>query len=224
MAERAGQKIVVIGGGVAGLAAAYRLHELTASHQFPIEVILLEAGTRLGGALETIRHGDCILECGADSILSEKPQAIALAERLGLGDQIVRTQEQFRKTFVVRGGKLIAIPDGFSLMAPAYIWPILSSPLFSIAGKLRMGLEPFIPRRQSTDDESLASFVTRRLGREVLERVAQPLAAGIYTADPDKLSATATMPRFVEMERHYGSLVLGLRAAAKKRGAEARGT
>ena len=224
MAERAGQKIVVIGGGVAGLAAAYRLHELTASHQFPIEVILLEAGTRLGGALETIRHGDCILECGADSILSEKPQAIALAERLGLGDQIVRTQEQFRKTFVVRGGKLIAIPNGFSLMAPAYIWPILSSPLFSIAGKLRMGLEPFIPRRQSTDDESLASFVTRRLGREVLERVAQPLAAGIYTADPDKLSATATMPRFVEMERHYGSLVLGLRAAAKKRGAEARGT
>jgi oxygen-dependent protoporphyrinogen oxidase len=124
----------------------------------------------------------------------------------------------------VHGGELIAIPDGFSLMAPAYVWPIIRSPLFSLGGKLRMGLEPFIPRRQSSDDESLAAFVTRRLGREVLDRVAQPLAAGIYTADPDKLSAIATMPRFVEMERHYGSLVLGLRAAAKKRGAEARGT
>ena len=218
------RKIVVIGGGITGLAAAYRVRELAAAHEFPIEVVLLEAGKRIGGALATMRHEDCILECGADSFLAEKPAAIALAERLGLGDQIVRTQEQYRKTFVVRSGRLIAIPEGFSLMAPTYFGPILRSPLFSVAGKLRMMIEPFIRRRRSRADESLAAFVTRRLGREVLERVAQPLAAGIYTADPDQLSAAATMPRFVAMEDRYGSLVRGLRAAAATRGAEARTT
>ena len=214
----------MIGGGITGLAAAYRLRELAAAHEFPLEITLLEAGNRLGGALETIRHEDCILETGADSFLSDKPAAINLAERLGLASSIVRTQEQFRKTYVVRDGRLIAIPEGFSLMAPAHLGPVFRSPLFSRAGKLRIMLEPLIPRRRSTADESLAAFVTRRLGREVLERVAQPLAAGIYTADPDQLSAATTMPRFVAMERTHGSLIRGLRAAAKSRGAESRGT
>jgi oxygen-dependent protoporphyrinogen oxidase len=218
------RRIAIIGGGVTGLAAAYRLRELAAAHEFPLEVLLLEAGDRLGGALETIRHDECILECGADAMLSEKPAAIALAERIGLNDELVRTQEQFRQTLVVRGGRLTAIPEGFSLIAPSAFGPILRSPLFSLTGKLRMMAEPLIPRRRSVADESLAEFVTRRLGREVLERIAQPLAAGIYAADPDRLSAAATMPRFVEMERRYGSLIRGLRAAARTRGAEARGT
>jgi oxygen-dependent protoporphyrinogen oxidase len=218
------RKIAVIGGGITGLAAAYRLREIAATHEFPLEVTLLEASNRLGGALETIRHEDCILETGADSFLSEKPAALNLAGRLGLANAIVRTQEQFRKTYVVRDGRLVAIPEGFSLMAPTYLGPVIRSPLFSLAGKLRIMLEPLIPRRRSTDDESLAAFVTRRLGREVLERVAQPLAAGIYTADPDQLSAATTMPRFVAMERTHGSLIRGLRAAAKNRSAESRGT
>jgi oxygen-dependent protoporphyrinogen oxidase len=217
-------KIAVIGGGITGLAAAYHLRELAAAHEFPLEVTLLETGNRLGGALETIRHEDCILETGADSFLAEKPAAIDLAERLGLASSLVRTQERFRKTFVVRDGKLVAIPEGFSLIAPTYLGPVFRSPLFSLVGKLRIMLEPVVPRRRSTADESLAAFVTRRLGREVLERVAQPLAAGIYTADPDQLSAAATMPRFVAMEHTHGSLIRGLRAAAKNRGAESRGT
>lgn len=219
------QRVAIIGGGITGLAAAYRLRELAAALEYPVEVTLLEAGRRLGGPLETIRHQNLIVETGADSILSEKPWALALARRLGLEPTVIPTQEQFRKTLVVRRGRLVAIPEGFSLMAPTWFGPILRSPLFSPLGKLRMLLEPLIPRRRSTADESLARLVTRRLGREVLDRVAQPLAAGIYTADPAQLSAAATMPRFVEMERRHGSLVRGLRAAARGRDATAiRGT
>ncbi|MGH7880513.1 MAG: protoporphyrinogen oxidase, partial [Candidatus Binataceae bacterium] len=180
------------------------------------------ASDRVGGALETVHSDGFVIETGADSFLSEKPWALNLAERLGLASTIVRTQEQFRRTLVVRNGRLVEIPAGFSLMAPTYLVPILRSPLFSLRGKLRMLLEPFIPRRRSTTDESLGALVTRRLGREVLERVAQPLAAGIYTADPARLSAAATMPRFVEMERQYGSLVMGLRAASRGRESESR--
>jgi protoporphyrinogen/coproporphyrinogen III oxidase len=206
-------RVVVLGGGISGLAAAYRLRELAAAHERPLETILLEASARVGGALETIRSGGYIIETGADSILSEKPAALRLAKRLGLEADIIATQERFRRTYVVHDGKLMAIPDGFSLMAPTLIRPVLHSRLFSLLGKVRILAEPLIPRRRRRDDESLAAFVRRRLGREVLERVAQPLAGGIYTADPAMLSMAATMPRFVEMERRYGSLIRGLRAA-----------
>jgi protoporphyrinogen/coproporphyrinogen III oxidase len=208
-------RVAVLGGGVSGLAAAYRLCELASAHEMPLETTLLESSTRVGGALETIRTSDYIIETGADSILMEKPWALKLAKRLGLEGATIGTQERFRRTYVVHDGKLVPIPDGFSLIAPALLRPVLRSKLFSRWGKLRILAEPLIPRRRRCDDESLARFVRRRMGREVLERVAQPLAGGIYTADPAKLSVTATMPRFVEMERRYGSLIRGLRAAAR---------
>ena len=211
--------MAVIGGGIAGLAAAYRLRELAAAREFPLEVELLERGARCGGALETIRRDGFVIETGADSFLSEKPAAADLARRLGLGAELIPTREIYRKTFVVRAGRLVEIPAGFSLLAPAHLGPVFRSPLFSPLGKLRIALEPFIAARTGDGDESLASFVTRRLGREVLERVAQPLAGGIYTADPTRLSMTATMPRFVEMERRYGSVVKGMRAAENARAA-----
>jgi oxygen-dependent protoporphyrinogen oxidase len=217
-------RVAVIGGGIAGLAAAHHLRELAVERERPLEVALFEAGERLGGALETIRRDGFVLETGADSFLSEKPAALRLAERLGLAREVIGTQEQFRKTFVVRGGRLVEIPEGFSMIAPSYFGPLLRSRLFSPRGKARILLEPLIPRRRAAGDESLAAFVTRRLGRETLERVAQPLAGGIYTADPAQLSVTATMPRFVEMERRYGSVIRGLRAVARNRGGEARGT
>jgi protoporphyrinogen/coproporphyrinogen III oxidase len=217
-------RIAVIGGGITGLAAACRLRHLAAAREYPLEVTVFEAGRRLGGALETVRHDGLIAEAGADSFLSEKPWALALARQLGLEPTIIRTQEQFRKTLVVRAGRLVEIPEGFTLLAPTWFGPILRSPLFSPRGKLRILLEPWVPRRRQTKDESIASFVTRRLGREVLDRVAQPLAAGIYTGDPAQLSAAATMPRFVAMERQYGSLIRGLRHAARDRRAPARGT
>jgi protoporphyrinogen/coproporphyrinogen III oxidase len=208
-------RVVVLGGGITGLAAAYRLHELATAHEKPLETMVLESSARVGGALETIRSGGYIIETGADSMLSEKPAALRLVKRLGLEANIIGTQERFRRTYVVHNGKLIPIPDGFSLMAPALLRPVLRSKLFSPLGKLRILAEPLIPRRRRRGDESLAAFVKRRLGREVFERVAQPLAGGIYTADPAMLSVAATMPRFVEMERRYSSLIRGLKAASR---------
>jgi len=181
---------------------------------------LLERGARCGGALETIRRDGFVVETGADSFLSEKVAAAELARRLGLGAELIPTREIYRKTFVVRAGRLVEIPAGFSLLAPAHLGPVFRSPLFSPIGKLRIALEPYIAARTSGDDESLDSFVTRRLGREVLDRVAQALAGGIYTADPKRLSMAATMPRFVEMERRHGSVVKGMRAAEDARAAK----
>jgi protoporphyrinogen/coproporphyrinogen III oxidase len=218
------RRVAIIGGGISGLAAAFRLGELASSNGVAIEVALFERGMRVGGALDTVRSDGYVIETGADSFLSEKPAAAKLAERLGIADELIGTQEQFRKTLVVRGGRLIEIPQGFSLIGPTYLGPLLRSPLFSAGGKLRIMMEPLIRRRRSREDGSLGAFVRRRLGRETLTRVAQPLAGGIYTADPDQLSVGATMPRFVEMERRYGSVIRGLRAAARARNAEARGT
>jgi protoporphyrinogen/coproporphyrinogen III oxidase len=208
-------RVVVLGGGITGLAAAYRLQELAAAHEKPLETMVLESSARVGGALETIRSDGYVIETGADSILSEKPAALRLVKRLGLEAEVIGTQERFRRTYVVHNGRLMPIPDGFSLMAPALLRPVLRSKLFSPFGKLRIIAEPLVPRRRRRDDESLAAFVKRRLGREVLERVAQPLAGGIYTADPAMLSVAATMPRFVEMERRYSSLIRGLKVASR---------
>src|SRR5271169_4510837 len=193
------RRVAIIGGGISGLAAAFRLNELADAKQMPIETALFERRMRLGGALDTIRRDGFVIETGADSFLAEKPAAAKLAKRLGIAAQLIGTQEQFRKTLVVRGGRLIEIPEGFSLLAPTYLGPLLRSPLFSAASKLRIMIELLIPRRRTIADESLGAFVRRRLGRETLARVAQPLAGGIYTADPEMLSIGATMPRFVEM-------------------------
>lgn len=210
-------RIAVIGGGISGLAAAYRLRKIAATREIPLHVALYERGEALGGALRTVRRDGFVMEAGADSFLTEKPWARELAERIGLGGELIPTREEFRKTCVVRCGRLVEIPAGFSLLAPARLGPVFSSPLFTPWAKLRIAMEPLIPSRREATDESLASFVTRRLGREVLDRLAQPLASGIYTADPERLSMRATMPRFVEMERRHGSVIRGLRAAEHSR-------
>jgi oxygen-dependent protoporphyrinogen oxidase len=216
MADGGAPRIVILGGGISGLSAAFRLVELSAKHEVPIELAVLERGPRLGGALCTIREQGLIAEGGADSFLTEKPWALDLVRRLGLDGELIGTRAEFRRTYVVRNGALVEIPEGFSLLAPTRMLPMLRSPLLSPFGKLRMMVEPLIPRRRDHRDESLASFVTRRLGREVLERIAQPLAGGIYTADPAHLSLHATLPRFADMEARHGSVIRGLRAAARK--------
>jgi oxygen-dependent protoporphyrinogen oxidase len=221
---RGQRRVAIIGGGISGLTAAFRIRELAAAREFPVETALFEKGPSLGRALATVRRDGFVIETGADSFLSEKPWALGLAKRLGLESELTTTDERFRKTFVVRAGRLAEIPEGFTLLAPTRFLPVFTSPLFSIPGKLRMAFEPLIPARRDGGDESLASFVTRRLGREVLDRVAQPLAGGIYTADPESLSLMATMPRFIEMERRYGSLYKGLRAASRNRPVQAKGT
>jgi len=208
-------KLAVVGGGITGLAAAHRAVELARERSTELELTLIEARDRLGGTIATERVGGFLVESGPDSFLSEKPWALALCRRLGLEHRLIRTDDRFRKVFVWRAGRLHALPDGFQLLAPTKLGPFVRSGLFSWPGKLRMALDLVMPRG-TRDDESLGAFVRRRLGREALERVAQPLVAGIYTADPDDLSLTATMPRFSELERRERSIILGLWRANRR--------
>jgi oxygen-dependent protoporphyrinogen oxidase len=184
-------RAVVVGGGITGLAAAHRLVEASREGDRPVEVTLLEATARLGGTIQTEHRDGFLLEGGADAVISEKPWALALAERIGLGPRLCRTDDRFRRTYVVRAGRLQPLPEGFVLLAPTRLWSVATSPVFSWRGKLRMALELLLPARAAEGDESLGSFVRRRFGREVLERVAQPLVGGIYTADPERLSLAA---------------------------------
>ena len=209
--------IIVIGGGISGLAAAHRLTELSRTGSTAYRVTLLEASDRLGGVIATEHAGNLLLELGPDSYITDKPAALRLCERLGLADRLIAPQQGSLKLYTVHRGALEPLPEGFLLMAPTRVGSVLQSPLFSWSGKLRMALEPLIPRRSHDGDESLASFVRRRLGREVLERVAQPLIGGIYASDPEALSLAATMPRFREMERSHGSVIVGSRRAQKRR-------
>jgi oxygen-dependent protoporphyrinogen oxidase len=208
-------KLVVVGGGITGLAAAHRAVEVARERSTELALTLVEARDRLGGTIATEQAGEFLVEHGPDSFLSEKPWALALCRRLGVEHRLVRTDDRFRKVFVWRAGRLHALPDGFQLLAPTKLGPFVRSGLFSWPGKLRMALDLVMPRGTS-DDESLGAFVRRRLGREALERVAQPLVAGIYTADPDDLSLTATMPRFSELERRERSIILGLWRANRR--------
>jgi oxygen-dependent protoporphyrinogen oxidase len=212
---RPGLKLAVVGGGIAGLAAAHRAVELAQERGVALDLALIEARDRLGGTIASERVDGFLVEAGPDSFLSEKPWALALCRRLGIEDRLVRTDDRFRKVFVWHRGRLHPLPDGFQLLAPTALRPFATSSLFSLGGKLRMALDLVLPRG-GDDDESLGAFVRRRLGSEALERVAQPLVAGIYTADPDDLSLTATMPRFVELERRQRSVILGLRRALRQ--------
>jgi len=208
-------KLVVVGGGIAGLSAAHRAVELARERGSALDLTLIEARERLGGSIASERVDAFLVEAGPDSFLSEKPWALALCRRLGVEDRLVRTDDRFRKVFVWYRGRLHPLPDGFQLLAPTALRPFATSSLFSLPGKLRMALDLVLPRGGG-DDESLGAFVRRRLGAEALERVAQPLVAGIYTADPDDLSLTATMPRFLELERAHRSVILGLRRALRR--------
>lgn len=225
------KRIVVIGAGITGLAAAHRLVELARVREVPLEVLLLEASSRVGGIIKTeiqrTESDDFLLERGPDSFISEKPEAINLAERLGLTSQLIQTNKDHRRSFIVRDGRLRPVPEGFQLMAPSSLWPFITSDVFSWAGKVRMALDLVLPRKalKRSTDESLASFVTRRLGKEALERMAQPMVGGIYSADPEKLSLRATLPRFLEMESTDRSLILGLwRRARHQNGAQRQST
>jgi oxygen-dependent protoporphyrinogen oxidase len=198
--------VIIIGGGISGLAAAHRLSEQQ------VQVTLLEASPRLGGTIHTEQRDGFLLERGPDSFISEKPQAVELAKRLGLEARLIQTNEQFRRSFIVRDGRLRPVPEGFQLLAPSRLWPFITSDIFSVAGKARMAADLLLPRKRTngTNDESLASFVRRRLGVEALDRMAQPMVGGIYTADPETLSLRATLPRFLEMEREHRSLILAM--------------
>lgn len=201
-------ELVVVGGGITGLAAAHAA--LRYKGLDPSQVLLVEGSDRVGGHVRTLEKQGFLLECGPDCFLNEKPQALELVQELGLEQELISTSPQARQSFLVRGQKLLPVPSGLYLLAPARLGPFFGSSILSWPGKLRVAWEMFVPRRP-TEDESLASFVRRRLGREALERLAQPMVAGIYAADPEHLSLRATFPKFLEYEARYGSILRGLR-------------
>lgn len=207
--------LIVVGGGIGGLAAAW------AARRRGWRVALLEATPRLGGVIRTAVEDGCVLEHGPDSLLAIKPAALELIAELGLAERVVAIPEAARRSFIVHRGRLEPVPEGLYLLAPGRLAPFLASPLVSWPGKLRMLADLVLPRRRpDAPEESLAAFVRRRLGREALDALAQPLVAGIYTADPERLSLSATMPQFLAMEREHGSLI---RALAARRGEGAAG-
>ena len=215
------KRVVIIGGGITGLAAAHRILERCGESGKQVNLTLLEASSRIGGIVQTRERDGFLLECGPDSFISEKPATVELARRLGIKSHLIETNQNHRRSFVVSQGRLLPVPEGFHLLAPSQFWPFVRSGIFSWQGKARMALDLILPRRSLNgvadsdadreSDESLAQFVRRRLGREALDRMAQPMVGGIYTADPEQLSLRATMPRFLEMEREHRSLIRALR-------------
>jgi oxygen-dependent protoporphyrinogen oxidase len=203
-------RVIVIGGGITGLSAAYRLFELSSIQNQKIEIILLEKQNRIGGTIRTEHIDGFLIENGPDSFITTKPWALNLCRRIGLESELIETNTHNRNTFVVLQGKLQPIPEGFFVLAPTRLIPFLKSPLFSWKGKLRILMELFIPG-ETKDDETLASFTIRRFGREALERVVQPLIGSIYMANPENISLRATLPHLLEMERKHRSLIRAMR-------------
>jgi len=202
-----GIPVVVVGGGIAGLSAAHALQERG------LPYLLIEGSDRLGGVIRTERKQGFLLEGGPDSLLVQKPEGLALLRALGLEERLQPTNPRERKLYVLHRGRLHPLPEGMMLTVPTRVLPVLKSGLFSWPGKLRMGLDLVLPARHDAGDESIASFVRRRFGQETLERLAEPLLAGIHAGDPERLSLRATFPRLAALEERHGSVVRGLRAS-----------
>jgi oxygen-dependent protoporphyrinogen oxidase len=201
--------IAIIGGGISGLSAAWTLHQRGVPYR------LLEAGPSLGGVIRTEEKDGFILEGGPDSILAQKPEGIALCRELGLGDRLIPTNPELKAIYILHRRKLHPLPEGMMLAVPTRILPMVRSGLFSWPGKLRMGLDLIRPAGPQNGDESIATFLRRRFGQEAVERLGEPLLAGIHAGDPERLSILATFPRFRELEAKYGSLVRGMLSAPR---------
>ena len=203
-AGKNGKRVAVIGGGITGLSAAQRL----ISTDPTVQVVIFESTERFGGIIRTEHSDGFLTELGPDSFITNKPGGIQLCDDIGFTDQLIPTDAEFRRSLVLRNGVPQPVPDGFMLMAPARPWAIATTPVLSVGGKIRLLREVFVrPKTNPEEDESLADFVRRRFGRQALDRLIQPLIGGIYTSDPEKLSLKATLPRFIQMEQEYGSVI-----------------
>lgn len=212
------QHVVVIGGGMAGLAAAEAL--LPDAHEGPVKgarlITLVEPSERFGGVVLTERRDGWLIERSADSFLAARPEAVGLVERLGLAGELIGVDPRVRRALVLHQGRTQPVPAGFRLLAPGRLRSILTTPLLSPLGRLRLIGERFVRSRKATaQDESLQHFAVRRLGREAFEALVQPLAAGIWTADPARLSMAAACPEFFAMELKHGSLWAGEQMRAR---------
>ncbi len=220
-------RVVVVGGGMAGLGAAHALHVATgeADQAAPgatdvpaFDWILYERADYLGGKVRTERRDGFVIEGGPDSFIVEKPWPMELARTVGVYDRLLDSNEDVRKSFVFSRGRLHELPEGLILMVPTRMAPFAFSSLISWPGKLRMGMDLVLPRGSADkSDESLGDFVRRRLGREALAKVAEPIVAGIHAGDPEQMSVRATFPMFMEMEQEHRSLILGMVARRRAR-------
>ena len=208
-------RIAIIGGGISGLAAAFELEEHRRAGA-DVDYVLYESCARLGGVLRTEHVDGCLVEAGPDSFITEKPWATDLCREVGLGDQLIGSNDADRKTYILTNGRLVVMPDGLMFMVPTKILPTGLSPLFSWKTKLRMTQELFHPPRAVDHDESVAAFVERHYGSEMVDRLADPLLSGVYGGEAASLSVRAVLPRFAEMERTHGSLGRAMLAARKK--------
>jgi oxygen-dependent protoporphyrinogen oxidase len=202
--------VIIVGGGIAGLSAAWDLAKAGVAHT------LIEKQSRVGGVIQTQRWEDCLLECGPDSFISAKPEAMTLIRELGLEGDVIGSKDEERVTYIQRRGKLVRLPEGTTMFVPTRPSSMLASPLVSWGTKVRMGLE-LLRGPKTYPDRSVSEFVTDHFGRETLDYLAEPLLSGVYGGDPDQLSAASVLPRFVEMERTKGSLA---RALMRTRGSK----
>jgi protoporphyrinogen/coproporphyrinogen III oxidase len=209
--------VVIIGGGIAGLSTAYALQARAHMAGIPLACTLVEARERLGGVMLTERIDGFIVEAGPDSLLTQKPWGLELCQTLGIGERLIGTNDRQRTVYVLWDGRLHPLPAGLMLIVPTRLGPLLRSRLLSWPGKIRLGLEYLLPPYPSDGDESLSGFVRRRLGREVLEKIADPLLAGIYAGSSQDMSLLATFPRLRELEVTHGGLIRG--ALAQRRAA-----
>lgn len=224
-------RVAIVGGGISGLSTAWYVEKQAAVLGVSVACTIYESAGRWGGRILTDiverEEGRFVVEGGPDSfITAQKPWAVDLAVELGLADRLLGTNDAARKVYVLSKGRPVPLPDGVFLLVPTKFKPFLLSPLISPAGKLRMGLELFIPARKGDADETLGDFVTRRLGSEALDKIAEPLLSGIYNAEAQRQSLLATFPRFRETELRYGSLIRGMLAgkAQARKGPAAQGT
>jgi oxygen-dependent protoporphyrinogen oxidase len=192
-------QVVIVGGGIAGLSAAYELQKIGIPH------LLIERRPRLGGVIETRTWEGCVLECGPDSFISQKPEAMALIKELGMEAEVIGSNDKDRVTYIQRDKKLVRLPEGTTMFVPTNPTAMLASPIVSWGTKIKMGLE-LLRRPSQHGDRSVADFVVDHFGQETLDYLAEPLLSGVYGGDPKKLSIASVMPRFVEMERTKGSL------------------
>ena len=214
------KRIAIIGGGIAGLSAAYEL-DLQRRDGADIDYVLYEASPRLGGVLQTETVEGCLIEAGPDSFLTEKPWASDLCQELGIANEIIGSNDAARKTYILLNDRLVPLPDGLMFLVPTQILPTVLSPLFSAATKFRMAREWFYPKHDLNnpthgEDETVAALVERHYGREMVERLADPLLSGVYGGQANELSVRAVLPRFADMEAKYGSLGRAMIATRKK--------
>jgi oxygen-dependent protoporphyrinogen oxidase len=215
--------VTIIGGGIAGLATAFYLQKKSREKDIPLSYTLIEKDTRFGGKISTAAVDDFIIEGGPDSFVTNKPWGNQLCRDLGLDQEIIPTNDAKRNIFVLNKGKLAPFPGGYRLTVPTEFIPFALSSLISPLGKLRMAMDLIIPARKDEGDESLASFIRRRLGQEALDKIGGPMMAGIYVADPERLSMESTFPQFSELERQHGSLIKAMRQAKKQSAARSKG-